>query len=322
MARSLAANADSIKWTAGLTFFQSKSSLMSEISYSTAQDSVMTFSFLITLREGVEMALIVAILLGYLRSIGERRRFGAIWAGVGVAAAVCIAIGAGLEIASHELDKRVVEAIEGFTMIFAVIVLTGMAFWMKRQAAGLSKGLRAGVDRALSRGSVVALVLLAATSVGREGLETVLFLFAGSASDSSGLRFVLGGVLGFAVAAVFGTAFYHGSRRFPLKRFFQVSGALVLMLAAGLLANSVVKLYEAAIITNLGNRPWDTESFISMTSELGKFLGTLLGYDSAPSVLQIVLYWGYLVPVLLLFFLPPGLLRSRGSPAATPIASR
>ena len=265
----------------------------------------MAFSFLVTLREGVEMALIVAILLGYLRNIGQRRHFREIWFGVAVAGTICIGIGVGLELASKELDKRVVEAFEGFAMIFAVIVLTGMAFWMKRQANGISAELRAHVDSALSHGSVTALVLLAATSVGREGLETVLFLFAGSSTTGSGFDFILGGALGFAVAAVIGGAIYHGSRWFPMRLFFQVSGVLVLTLAAGLLANSVVKLYEAAIITDLGDRPWDTDHLVAMTSTLGKFLNTLLGYDSAPSLLQIGLYWSYLLLAIGAFLLLP-----------------
>lgn len=266
----------------------------------------MGFSFLVCLREGVEMALIVAILLGYLRTIGQKQHFKAIWAGVAVAAAICIAIGVGLEIASHEMDKRIVEGFEGFAMIFAVIVLTGMALWMKKQSSSISSGLRAQVDAALGKGSVTALVLLAATSVGREGLETVLFLFAGS-SSSGGFAYILGGVLGFAVAAVIGVGIYAGSHWFPMKTFFQVSGIVIIFIAAGMLATSVVKLYEAAIITNLGSRPWDTESFISITSDLGKFLSTLVGYDSAPSMLQIGLYWSYLIAALSAFlFLPMG----------------
>lgn len=265
----------------------------------------MAFSFLVTFREGVEMALIVAILLGYLRSVGQKQHFKEIWMGIGLAAGICLAIGVSLEVASAEMDKRVVEAFEGFAMIFAVAVLTGMAFWMRRQAAGISAQLRAQVSQALDKGSVTALVLLAATSIGREGLETTLFLFAGSSNGGSGLEYWLGGLLGFGVAAFIGVGIYHGTSRLPLKQFFLVSGMGILVLAAGLLANSVVKLYEAALITNLGSRPWDTEGFISITSTLGKFLNTLLGYDSAPSMLQIGLYWGYLTLAVGAFLLMP-----------------
>lgn len=278
----------------------------------------MGFSFLVTLREGVEMALIIAILLGYLRSVGERRHYLQVWAGVAVAAVVCVAVGVILEVMSRELDKRFVEAFEGFTMIFAVIVLTGMAFWMKRQARGISAGLRAGVDKALSRGSVAAIVLLAASAVGREGLETTLFLFAGSTTSASGFDFVLGGVLGFAVAAAIGAVIYYGAARFPLRLFFQVSGVTILIIAAGLLSTAMVKLYEAAIITNLGHRPWDTDHVVSITSNLGKFLSTLVGYDSAPAMLQIVLYWSYLVLALAAFLFWPTSPRTRPATTSLP----
>src|SRR3990172_8925513 len=185
---------------------------------------LMLFSLLVTLREGVEMALIVAILLGSLRSIGQRRHFREVWGGVAVAALACIAVGAGLELTSKTLDGRIVEAFEGFTMIFAVLILTAMALWMRRQGSGVSAELRAQVDRALHKGSMTAIVLLAASAVGREGLETVLFLFAGSASAGSGVDFVLGGVLGFAIAAAIGVMVYRGLGRVPLRAFFLISG--------------------------------------------------------------------------------------------------
>ena len=267
----------------------------------------MVFSLLVTFREGIEMALILAILLGYLRSLGQRRHFREIWFGAGLAAGVCVVIGAALELASQELDDRIVEGFEGFTMIFAVLILTGMALWMKRQASGVSRELQAQVDQALGRGSMTALVLLAASSIGREGLETTLFLFAGSSRGGAGFPFLAGGVLGFAMAAAVGVVIYQGSSRLPLRQFFLVSGVVLLVLAAGLLATSVTKLYSAAIITNLGSRPWDTEGFISMTSTLGKFLNTVLGYDSAPATLQIGLYWVYLLGAGGLYlFLPSG----------------
>ena len=164
----------------------------------------MLFSLLVTAREGIEIALIVTILLGYLRRIDQKRHFREIWYGVAAAAALALAVGAGLEIASRELDGRVLAAFEGFTMLFAVAVLTWMLFWMKRQSSGISSALRHQIDSALSRGSIAALALLAFSAVGREGLETTLFLFAGSTSQSSDVAFVFGGVLGFAVAAAAG----------------------------------------------------------------------------------------------------------------------
>ncbi len=280
----------------------------------------MLFSFLVTVREGVEMALVITILLGYLRSTGQRRHFREVWLGAGVAAAICLAIGTALEIASRELDQQIVEGFEGFTMLFAVVLLTAMAFWMKRQARGISAELRAQVDQALGAGSVAALVLLAASSVGREGLETTLFLFAGSTTAGADLSFALGGVLGFAVAAFIGAGIYQGSSRIPLKPFFTISGVVVIVLAAGLASNGIAHLHESGLFSNIGVRPWDTDTLIASTSTLGQFLNTLLGYDSAPALAQIVLYWTYLLGVAAAFLLLPVAPRPR-RPAAKPAIS-
>lgn len=279
----------------------------------------MFFSLFVTAREGLEMALIITILLGYLRSIDQKQHFRDIWYGVGAAAALSIAFGAGLKLASRELDGRILEAFEGFTMIFAVIVLTWMLFWMKRQSAGISGDLKHQIDRALSRGSVAALTLLAFSSVGREGFETALFLFAGSTNQGSDLAFVAGGVGGFALAAVAGTVIYYGAARLPLRQFFLASGVVLMILAAGLVSNAIADLHEGTIISNVGSRPWDTETTISMTSNMGKLLHTLFGYDSAPAMLQIILYWGYLVTVLGAYFVLPKIRfpRRSGSPAVT-----
>src|SRR3989304_5184074 len=254
----------------------------------------MAFSLLVTAREGLEMALIITILLGYLRSIDQKRHFRQIWYGVVGAAALSIAFGAALKLASSELDGRVLEAFEGFTMLFAVAVLTWMLFWMKAQSSGISYQLSQQVNVALSRGSMLALSLLAFSAVGREGFETALFLFAGSTNEASTLNFVGGGVLGFALAAAVGVVLYYGFARLPLRPFFLVSALALMVLAAGLVSNALTELQEATLIRNLGDRPWDTDSIISMTSSLGKFLHAVLGYDSAPAMAQIVLYWGYL----------------------------
>lgn len=285
----------------------------------------MLFSLLVTAREGVEIALIVTILLGYLRRIDQKRHFREIWYGVGAAAVLSLALGIGLELASHELDGRVLAAFEGFTMLFAVAILTWMLFWMKRHSAGISGELRHEIDTALSRGSVVALTLLAFSAVGREGLETVLFLFAGSNAGSSDLAFVLGGVAGFALAMAVGVVLYYGTAKLPLRQFFFASAVALMILAAGMLSNALMELQEAALLRELGPRPWDTESIISATSDLGKFLHTILGYDSAPTLAQITLYWGYLVIILSAYLAwpspaPPHAQRPVAATVAVPLA--
>jgi high-affinity iron transporter len=265
----------------------------------------MLFSLLVTLREGIEIGLVITILLGYLRNINQKRHFREIWVGVGAAGAISLAFGAALEVTSRELDGRVLESFEGFTMLFAVSVLTWMVFWMKRQSAGISAALRHQIDDALSRGSVLTLALLAFSAVSREGIETTLFLFAGSTSATSGAQFWLGGLLGFGIAAVAAVVLYYGAARLPLKQFFLVSGIVVIFLAAGLLSNGLSALQLAGVIDNLGSRPWDMDPTLSMTSTLGKFLHTVVGYDSSPALYQIVLYWTYLLGVLGAYVLLP-----------------
>jgi high-affinity iron transporter len=285
----------------------------------------MLFSLLVTLREGIEIALVVTILLGYLRNINQKRHFREIWIGVGAATVLSLAFGVALEITSRELSGRVLEAFEGFTMLFAVAVLTWMVFWMKRQSAGISSELRHQIDSALSRGSVLALGTLAFSAVAREGFETTLFLFAGS-TNTSGAEFVLGGAVGFALAAAGGVVIYYGAARLPLKQFFLVSGVAVIVLAAGLLSNGLNALQEAAILRDLGSRPWDSESTLSMTSTLGKFLHTVLGYEAAPAMAQIVLYWGYVAVILGAYVLlpsrrPPEIRRVEPASVSPPEAS-
>jgi high-affinity iron transporter len=260
------------------------------------------FSFLIILREGFEIALILAIVLGYLKRTRNQQHFRSVWLGAGSAAVICVAAGVSLEVFSAELSATAKEGFEGFTMLFAVAVLTWMVFWMRRQAVTLGSELRHQVDIAIQGGSLTALVVLAFSSVMREGLETVLLLFAGASSsaDSTSL-FLLGAALGGVIAAFLGYLVYKGSHVLPMRQFFTATALVVIVLAAGMLTNGIAELQESGLIANLGMRPWDTDSFISTTTTFGKFLHTLLGYDSAPTWGQIFLYWSYLLLTLTAF---------------------
>jgi high-affinity iron transporter len=281
----------------------------------------MVFSLLVALREGVEIALIVAIVLGYLARTGRREHARQVWLGVAIAAALCIGIGALLELTATSLDGQVREAFEGFTMLFAVAVLTWMIFWMKRQAAGIGRTLRAQVDAAVRVGSPTALVLLAFSAVVREGLETTLFLFAGARSASAS-EYLLGGVLGFAIAAAIGYLVYRGSARLPLRQFFLVSGVVLIVLAAGLVSNALNDLREAQILLNQGPRLWDIDATLSMYSTLGRFLHAVFGYHSAPTLLQVVGYWAYLLSVLAFFLSGTVIFRPRRGASDTASVSQ
>lgn len=253
------------------------------------------FSFLVTLREGFEISLVVAIVLGYLARTGNRRHFRAIWLGTGAAVALTAAIVVVLQLTTSELSGAAQEAFEGATMLAAVVVLTWMVFWMRRQAAGIGRELRSQVDVAVAGGSVLALAGLAFSAVMREGVETALFLFAGStASRGSSLLFWGGGAAGFALAALLGYGVYRGSHRLPIRQFFTVTGVVVLVIGAGLLSNGIASLQVSGVIGNLGPRPWDTNALLSITTTAGKFLHALVGYDPSPTWGQIVLFWAYL----------------------------
>jgi high-affinity iron transporter len=188
-------------------------------------------------------------------------------------------------------------------MLFAVAVLTGMIFWMKRQAATIGRELRARVDAALRTGSAFALGLLAFTAVGREGLETVLFLFAGSGAADHASLYWLGAGAGLAIAAAIAYVVYAGSARLPLTAFFNISGALLMVLAAGLLVNGLKELHEIGAVPNLGPRLWDTYHVIADNSDFGRFLSTIFGYDSSPFLGLVIAYGAYLVPTLAFFLL-------------------
>jgi high-affinity iron transporter len=185
-------------------------------------------------------------------------------------------------------------------MLFAVAVLTGMVFWMKRQAATIGRELRVRVDAALRTGSAFALALLAFTAVGREGLETVLFLFAGSGAADDTFAYWLGAGAGLAIAAAIAYVVYAGSARLPLAAFFNVTGTLLMVLAAGLLVNGLKVLHD---MPNLGPRLWDTYHVIADNSDFGRFLSTIFGYDSSPFLGLVIAYAAYLVPTLAFFLL-------------------
>jgi high-affinity iron transporter len=272
-------------------------------------------SFLITLREGLEIALILTILLAYLNTIGRRDRHGSIWAGAGSAAAVSIAAGLVVFLTAGALSHTVQEAFEGIVSFLAVGVLTWMIFWMRRQARFLKGELQHKVDVAVASSSVAALGLLAFFVVLREGLETALFLFATfrAATAGSTAMALLGAVLGLAVAAILGYLMYRGGVRLNLRTFFKVTGALVLVVGAGLLASGIHELQE------IGWLPFGTGTAFDIRGVLpdsgpGLPLRALFGYNANPSWLEFISWAAYLVAVGFFFFRPQRL------PAPTPVA--
>lgn len=264
----------------------------------------MTAAFFITLREGLEAALIVGIIAAYLVKIGRRDALRDVGIGVGIAVALSILVGVLVVATIGRLPLVVQESFEGLAAVIAVVVLTWMLFWMRRQGRAMKGELERGVDSALVGGSALALAGLAFVSVSREGLETVLFLFAIGASSGPAVPTLLAAVAGLAVAVAIGYAIFAAGIRVDLRRFFTVTGVVLIFVSAGLVAFAIHEFGEAGWIANAG-KAWDLGAILPESSPLGAMLSGLLGYRSTPTPLEVFGYLAYLIPVLILFMLPP-----------------
>jgi len=269
----------------------------------------LTTGLLTGLREGVEAALIVAIVLAYLSKTGSARYFGRIWLGVGGAVVASVVLGIGLFVTVGRFEEPYEQIFEGLTMLLAAGVVTWMLFWMRRQAASVRGELQAAVDRVLTEGGAWGLAVLAFTAVIREGLETALFLVgqaqaAGRGSDQGAASVLVGALVGLAAAAAIGWGFYHGSRRVDLRRFFRWTGVALVFIAAGLLGRAVHEFVEIGVIGLGTATAFDASSLLPHEEGIGQFLRALFGYSSTPEVVTLVTWATYIVVVLALFIRP------------------
>jgi high-affinity iron transporter len=278
-----------------------------------------TSGLLTGLREGVEAALIVAIICAYLAKTGNARYFSRVFLGAGIAIGLSAVLGIVLFQTVGSFEEPYEQLFEGLTMIAAAAVVTWMLFWMRRQARGVRGELHAAVDRAIDNGSATALAILAFIAVIREGIETSLFLTgqAAAASADGGAAWVLiGALVGIGIAVLLGIGFYRGSRRVNLATFFRWTGVALIFIAAGLLSHAVHEFVEIGLI-NIGTQ---TLFDISATlphegdgSVIGQMLRALFGYTSSPEVITFVVWLTYIVVVLALFLRPV-----KSAPVATP----
>ena len=202
-------------------------------------------SYVIGLREGVEAALIVGIIASFLRQEGRRDALRPMWLGVAAAIVICAAVGVLLEVLDEELPQRRQEGLETVVGIAAIGIVTFMVVWMRRHARGLSGQLRESARAALAEGSAKALVAMAFFAVIREGLETVVFLLAVFQSADEPATAGLGALLGLATAVAIGALIYGGGMRLNLARFFRVTGFVLVLVAAGLVASTIHSAHEA-----------------------------------------------------------------------------
>lgn len=267
-------------------------------------------SFVIALREGIEAALIVSIVLAYLKQVGASDRAKYVWAGTAIAVVLSAIVGVAIFVAGAEFEGEAEEIFEGLVTLAAVTVLTWMIFWMRRQGARIRTELQEKVDTALVAGGF-ALAGLAFFAVLREGIETALFLFAAAqgtaveGSEVSAVTQLVGAVLGLAIAVILGVLIYRGGIRMNLRSFFRVTGMLLVVVAAGLFAYALHELQEAGWLPFLESTAYDLSATLPDDSGLGAILRGLVGYNADPTWLEVVGWAGYLIVVGGLFLRTP-----------------
>jgi high-affinity iron transporter len=277
------------------------------------------------LREGVEAALIVAIICAYLARTGQRQQFGRVFTGAAAAIGLSAVLGIVLFVSVGELPAPYEQLFEAATLLTAAAVVTWMLFWMRRQARTVKGELQAAVDRALAQGSVTALTALAFVAIIREGLETSLFLVGQASSADQGAIWVLiGALIGLAIAALLGVGFYHGSRRINLATFFRWTGVALIFIAAGLLSSAIHELIEIGVIQFGTQTLFDLSAVLPHEQDagniLGQFLRALFGYTATPEATTFFAWLAYIVVVLTLFLRPTKV--EPTTPAGSPAPAR
>lgn len=280
----------------------------------------MVANYLIGLREGLEAALVVSILVAYLVKTERRHLLPSLWTGVGIAVAISLGFGALLTFGPQGLSFQAQEAIGGSLSILAVGLITWMIFWMARTARHLKADLQHKLDDAVAAGHK-AVVVMALLAVGREGLETALFLWAGAQAtggESGTTGPIVGAALGIASAVVLAWLLYRGAVRLDLRLFFGWTGMFLVLVAAGVLSYGVHDLQEAGILPGLNNLAFDVSGTVPPTSWYGTLLKGVFNFTPATTWLQAVAWVLYVVPTMT-FFVRTAWARPK-PPAARPAA--
>ncbi|HKN96861.1 MAG TPA: iron uptake transporter permease EfeU [Pseudonocardiaceae bacterium] len=274
-------------------------------------------TFVIGLREGLEAALIVGIIAAFLGQSGRRDALPTVWLGVGLAVLICLAFGVGLHVLSDSLDFTQQERLETVIGAFAVIMVTYMVLWMSRHARDMKGELEGAASTALAKGSTRALVLMAFLAVLREGFETVVFLLALAQSSANGALALTGALLGIVIAAGIGYGVYRGGVRLNLSRFFRVTGAVLVIVAAGLVMSTLHTAWEGQWLS-AGQAPaLDLTWLVRHGTPLESLFSGVLGIQPVPTVIEVTCWLVYAVPMLLVVLWPRGRRVRSPAPAAT-----
>ena len=277
-------------------------------------------SALIGLREGLEAALVVSILIAFLVKSDKRDYLKWVWTGVAAALVLCVAIGTIIAYTIGEMQFEHQEIAGGSLSIVAVGFVTWMIFWMRSTARTISSELRGKLSHAVEIGAV-AVVVMALLAVGREGLETMAFFYANVRTAESGTtQPLIGFIVGIAVAVVLGWLIYRGALKFNLGKFFQITGVLLVFVAAGILAYGVHDLQEAGVLPGLNTLAFDLSGPMPEDSWYGALAKGLLNYSAQTTVLQAIVWVAY-VAVVLTLFLMPRRATAAGRPAPVPVGS-
>jgi high-affinity iron transporter len=268
---------------------------------------------LIGLREGLEAGLVVSILVAFLVRTGRRSELPKVWFGVGIAVVVCVGVTAALALAQQQLTFEAQEGFGGSLSIIAVAFVTWMIFWMRGAARSISAELRGKLENALQMGPL-AVVVMATLAVGREGLETALFFFTAAQAAGETTQPLIGFLIGIAVAIGLAYLIYRGAISIDLGRFFSVTGVLLIIVAAGILAYGMHDLQEAGIVPGLNTLAFDVSTAVPPDSWYGTLLKGIFNFSPQTTVAEAIVWVAYVVIVLPLFLRPQ---RSHMAAAAT-----
>ncbi len=271
-------------------------------------------SFLLSMREGLEAALIIGIVLGVLLKLRRSDLNQMVWFGAGAAALVSVLAAIGLNLLGMEFEGTGEQIFEGVAMLLAASVLTWMIFWMHNSSRTLKSEIEAKTNQALRGDSAKAIFALAFLAVVREGIELALFLLAVE-KTSSPLETLAGALAGLAGAAILGWLLFNSSRRLSISGFFRVTNVLLIIFAAGLVGVGVHEFNEAGIIPAVVEHIWDINGILSDKSELGLLLKALFGYNGNPSLTEMLAYLAYLGGIGYVLLLR----RPASSPAPAPM---
>jgi high-affinity iron transporter len=276
-------------------------------------------TYLTGLREGLEAALVVSILITFLVRGGHEHRLPALWGGVATAVVASLGFGALLHFTSANMSFEAQETFAGVLSIVAVGFVTWMVFWMRRAAHTLKGDLHGKMQAAVELGGI-AVGTAALLAVGREGLETALFLYPTFQAQGAGAGPAIGAVLGIATAVFLGWLLDRGAVRLDLSKFFKITGAALIVIAAGVLAYGVHDLQEAGVLPGLNNLAWDLQGY-ELTSWYGALMKGIFNFSPQMTVLEVTAYFLYVVPTMILFLRPVTSSAPAAAPAAVPASA-